>query len=237
MNINFFTKNYSNHSTELCSIAQKYDTDKCAIRRKGHSHPYSIFYNDLFANRRLEYLNIGEVGIMDGGSLLMWNEFSPNAPITGWDNDPFYLNKAVGMFGENDQINVDYMDIRNAETIEKSLSKNGPFDILIDDSTHFFKDQVNFLKIAVNHLNPRGTVVIEDVFLKNDHRNGQSHSAEDYQKAVMGGTDNSLLNGSFEECYLIHLDHENRRSYGWNNDGLLIFDKYLSPMLKDKKSG
>ena len=56
--MNSININYNNCSTILCEIGKKYDTDKSSQRNKNndihcHSHPYTIFYNSIFKNKRL----------------------------------------------------------------------------------------------------------------------------------------------------------------------------------------
>jgi hypothetical protein len=70
---------YKNNTSELCEIGKKYDTDKSSQRNDGihnkYCHPYTLFYEGLFKNKRDENLKIAEIGILDGGSLLMWKEY------------------------------------------------------------------------------------------------------------------------------------------------------------------
>jgi predicted O-methyltransferase YrrM len=220
-NMEFIKINYFNRVTDLCVIADKHDTDKSAIRQEGHSHPYSIFYYDLFKGRRKDKLKIGEIGILDGGSLCMWNDFFPSASIVGFDSNPRYLNKALKTLSDRPQIEVDYIDIGKKDVLDEVLEKHGPFDILIEDSTHLFDHQILFIKTAVDKLKPGGTMIVEDIFITMDHRTGMVHSIDEYMKRL----DDKLIQ-RFERCYLIHLDHSNRRSPGWDNDALLVFDGY-----------
>lgn len=81
--------NYKSISTELCQLGQKYDTDKSSQRNNvsdiRHCHPYTIFYDGLFRNKKCDALNIAELGILDGASLLMWKEYFTNAQIHGFE--------------------------------------------------------------------------------------------------------------------------------------------------------
>ena len=89
--------NYINNSSELCEIGKKYDTDKSSQRNNvtnyRHCHPYTLFYDGLFKNKKEEHLKIAELGILDGASLLMWNEYFKNAEIYGFDISDELINK------------------------------------------------------------------------------------------------------------------------------------------------
>jgi hypothetical protein len=80
--------NYKNNSSELCEIGKKYDTDKSSQRNNvsniRHCHPYTLFYDGLFKNKRYEKIRIAEIGILEGASILMWKEYFVNAEIYGF---------------------------------------------------------------------------------------------------------------------------------------------------------
>jgi hypothetical protein len=84
-----FFVDYKSNKSELCEIGRKYDTDKSSQRDNSsdsrHCHPYTLFYDSLFKGRREENLNIAEIGILDGASLLMWKEYFKSANIYGFE--------------------------------------------------------------------------------------------------------------------------------------------------------
>ena len=53
--------NYLNNSSELCEIGKKYDTDKSSQRNnvtnQRHCHPYTLFYESIFKNKKSEKNN------------------------------------------------------------------------------------------------------------------------------------------------------------------------------------
>jgi hypothetical protein len=67
---------YKSDVSPLCMIGRKYDTDKSSQRENvthsRHCHPYTLFYHSLFQSQRKERIEIAELGILDGASLLMW---------------------------------------------------------------------------------------------------------------------------------------------------------------------
>lgn len=219
----FTALDYRDRSTPLCEIAKLHDTDKCSIRKHGsrgemdpgHSHPYSIFYHDFLNTRALESLNVAEIGILNGASLKMWRDYLPNSTVSGFDNCPKYLNLAREIPG----VKVDAMDIRSTDSINMGLAEHGPFDLIIEDTTHLFDDQIRFINQAYKHLKPGGHLIIEDIFKVSDFRTGQSHAPEEYENNI-----DPVVFTAFKDVYLVHLDHDNCRSTGWNNDGLLVFE-------------
>ena len=62
----------------LTSISEIYKTDKL-------EHGYTAFYEKYFENIRDQKLQILEIGIADGKSLLMWSDYFKNSTIIGID--------------------------------------------------------------------------------------------------------------------------------------------------------
>lgn len=162
--------NYHTSSTELCEIGKKFDTDKSSqrttITKSMHCHPYTIFYDSIFKNYKNEKLNIAELGILEGASLLMWNEYFVNSKIYGFDYNEQFIN-AFQTNHKNENIILSKMDIANADNILTSFKNiNIMYDIIIDDTTHQFDDQIRIIEIAYLYLKPGGILIIEDI-LKN----------------------------------------------------------------------
>ena len=82
-----FNIDYKSLACELCYIGSKYDTDKSSLRKnvtnERHCHPYTLLYNALFKNQKNNNLNVAEIGILNGSSLLMWREYFNN-PSALW---------------------------------------------------------------------------------------------------------------------------------------------------------
>ena len=204
--------NYYNNSSKLCEIGKKYDTDKSSqrnnITNKRHCHPYTLFYENLLKNNKNDNLNIAELGILDGASLLMWKEYFTNSHIYGFE----YNDKLINNFKENfnnNRITLTNIDVSNKDSIINSFSKlNILYDIIIDDTTHQFEDQIRVIENTYQYLKPGGVLIIEDIF--------KSYNENDYINRLSPIIDN------FQDYYFVELDHENRNSTGWNNDKLFI---------------
>jgi len=206
---------YKSNTSILCEIGKKYDTDKSSKRKNvsdiRHCHPYTLFYDTIFKNKKDENLIIGELGILEGSSLLMWNEYFKNSQIYGFDNNYNFLNNFKNNYN-TDRIILEYIDVKCEENIKKKFKLlNIQFDVIIEDSTHLFEDQIKVIKSVYEYLKPGGLLIIEDIFKK--------YSENDYIISLK-----DILH-HFQDYYFISLDHENRNSTGWDNDKLFILIK------------
>ena len=207
--------NYNNNSSELCEIGKKYDTDKSSQRNNvtdsRHCHPYTLFYESLFKNKKDKNLKIAELGILDGGSLLMWKEYFTNSEIYGFEfNDTLITNFKKNF--NNDRITLANIDVTNKDSIKKAFNNlNILYDIIIEDTTHQFNDQIRVIVNTYQYLKPGGILIIEDIF--------KSYNENDYIKCLKPFLQN------FQDYYFIELDHVNKKSTGWNNDKLFVLIK------------
>jgi predicted O-methyltransferase YrrM len=213
------TINYHSESSELCEIGKKYDTDKSSQRNHithyRHCHPYTLFYDSLFKHRRNEPLQIAELGILYGGSLLMWKDYFLNATIYGFE----YNDKLIDKFKkncDNDRITLAKIDVKHADSIIDAFrTLNVMYDIIIEDTTHKFEDQLRVIEHVHPYLKPGGILIIEDIF--------KSVDVNDYRIALQH------LLYHFQTYYFVELDHVNKYSAQWNNDKLFVLVKGEEP--------
>jgi hypothetical protein len=203
----------TNSRTELCNLGVKYPTDKSPynIDATLHKHAYTSIYNLLFSNLRYKDIKLGELGILDNNSMISWRQFFPRAKLYGFEWFDNRLQKAI-----NDNIDCTYikMNVKNDESITEGLTKAGSnFDILIEDSTHEFVDQIKFINEAYKHLNPGGILIIEDIFI--------NANEADYF--------NAIKNDYFSAATFIFANHNLKDSSGWNNDKLLVLHRNDKP--------
>ena len=104
-----------------------------------------------------EPLNLLEIGIQNGGSLFTWQQYFPQAKITGIDIDP-----ACRQF-EEDNIRVFIGDQADAKFLESVNKATGPYDIIIDDGGHTMNQQTTSFKTLFPLLKDGGVYVIEDL--------------------------------------------------------------------------
>lgn len=207
--------NYLDNSSELCKIGQKYDTDKSSQRNNvtniRHCHPYTLFYDGLFRNRKEEHLKIAELGILDGASLLMWHEYFKNAEIYGFEYNHDFIKNFKQKFN-NEQITLANIDVTNKESIVNEFKNlNVLYDIIIEDTTHQFEDQIRVIENTYLYLKPGGMLIIEDIF--------KSYNETDYIDRL------TPILQHFQDYYFVELDHNNKNSTGWDNDKLFVLIK------------
>jgi predicted O-methyltransferase YrrM len=207
--------NYLTNSSELCEIGKKYDTDKSSQRNNvtcsRHCHPYTLFYDSIFRNKKNENLKIAELGILDGASLLMWKEYFTNFEIYGFEYNIDLINNFKQNFN-NDRITLTTIDVTSKDSIVKEFSElNIMYDIIIDDTTHQFEDQIRVIENTYKYVKPGGILIIEDIF--------KSYNENDYINRL------TPILEQFQDYYFIELDHVNKNSTGWDNDKLFILIK------------
>lgn len=119
-------------------------------------HTYGKSYEKIFNNfDRYSKLNILEIGIQKGGSLLAWNEHFPNANIYGVD-----IVDAIIPEYRKEHIHYIIADVKSEKTTE--ALKDIKFDIIIDDGSHILYDAMFVVSNYLNKLNPGGYLIVED---------------------------------------------------------------------------
>jgi len=157
---------------ELIKILEKYNIDgfhKKGGTDKNSSHSYVEIYEKLFSQYKNKRINLLEIGIQYGGSILLWQDYFKHSNLYFIDN--------VDIMDDNVKKHIDYKRCKiykmDAYTnISKNiLKKDNPdnFDIIIDDGPHTKESQSLFIKKYFNLLNDNGIMIIEDVDYLNLH--------------------------------------------------------------------
>ena len=135
--------NYYNISSELCEIGKKYN-----VSNNRDCHPYTLFYNGLFTNKKNNNLKIAELGRSNDNSLLMWKEYFKNADsiVNSFGNsNTFYdiiIESSIHKF--EDQIKV-------IENVYQYLNPGGI--LIIEDIFKSYNEKwyINRLKPILEH--------------------------------------------------------------------------------------
>lgn len=129
----------------------QYKTDK----ESRHSY-CSSYYDQIFFDLKDKKLTILEIGIKNGSSLVLWNEYFKNSIIYGID-----ISNLIGSRLDN------YPRIKTIiqNGYRDEITSNLPlFDIIIDDGPHTVESQKKFINNYFKKLNKNGKLIIEDIF-------------------------------------------------------------------------
>lgn len=134
---------------------------------KNTSHSYLEAYETLFSAKRESATHVLEIGVgpymPNGGSMLMWAGYFPNAKIHAADIIP--MNKVNPLLIPHPRI---YLHVHNDAYemgffVNTFLSKKDRFDIIIDDGPHTLESMILFIKMYTQVLKEDGILVVEDV--------------------------------------------------------------------------
>jgi 23S rRNA U2552 (ribose-2'-O)-methylase RlmE/FtsJ len=119
-------------------------------------HYFDVYHAELAAFRG-KPVRMLEIGVQQGGSLRMWQEYlGPQARIFGMDIDPATARHALpgGKVFIGDQADQDFL--------RRCLEETGPLDIVIDDGGHTMRQMINSFEVLYPTLNKPGVYIVED---------------------------------------------------------------------------
>jgi hypothetical protein len=179
---------------ELTRLADKYKTDKGSLL-----HHYTEVYEHFFYPIKDSARKVCEIGVLEGASLKMFEEYFGSAVIYGIDiQDAARLN--------SDRIRTFIADQSDRKQLAAFAEANGSgFDLILDDGGHSMAQQQISFACLFRNVRPGGYYVIEDV-----------HTSLLSGYGVDPGEENSTLtmiyrfvrNGKIESKYLT--DEERR---------------------------
>lgn len=151
---------------DLPALATYFGTDKWG------DHRYAQHYQRHFAALRGQPLRILEIGVggsedphSGGASLRMWKAYFPKARIVGidiYDKRPHDEHRIRTVTGSQDD-----------EVLLRELSgQEGPFDIVIDDGSHFNWHVIRSFEILFPLLAEDGIYAVEDLQTSYWHAHG-----------------------------------------------------------------
>jgi cephalosporin hydroxylase len=135
---------------ELAKYAAKTD--------KGISgHNYVEVYERFILQWRDDPIKIFEIGVDQGGSLLMWQDYFPKAKIYGVDiEEKSKYNTA--------RIKTLIGDQSKRDQLQKAIAvSGGDIDLLIDDGGHTMEQQQVSLGFLFKFVKPGGFYILEDL--------------------------------------------------------------------------
>ena len=130
---------------------------------KNTVHSYLSLYQQLLISKKETAKNVLEVGICNGGSIKLWNDFFTNANVHGLDI--MHINNVWEGIKNNEKIilhtSTDAYD--NHFFITHFLNKNVKFDFMLDDGPHSLESMKQFIHLYSQIMTNDGILIIEDV--------------------------------------------------------------------------
>lgn len=137
-------------------IAKKhYATDKFT------SHSYLDSYESVLAAKKDTALNVLEIGVSKGGSILLWRDYFEKAQIYGLDVEDMpedIVNDS------KERINIIKANAYDEKFIKENFINKGiKFDFLIDDGPHLLPSMQFFATHYSMLMAPGAIMIIEDI--------------------------------------------------------------------------
>lgn len=172
-------------------------------------HGYLKYYRRHFAplrRRRLKLLEIGIGGyetIGGGGSLRIWKDFFPRGEIYGLDlHDKRHLACPRVTILQGDQNDPAFLD--------DMARRYGPFDIIIDDGSHFNEHIITSFTALFPHVTPDGFYVVEDLY--HSYRPPFGGSTTEFNNDRQ--TANAMLKSLVDDMHYKYIPGYQTRRYG-----------------------
>lgn len=129
-----------------------YDTDKMGS-------DYLVIYEEYFKPLVDREIKLLELGVLKGGSVLMWRDYFKKGAIVGLDINPVQIEDKTGR--------IHIYEGRQEDTclLDRIAAEQAPegFDVIIDDCSHIGElTRISFWHLFENHLKPGGIYAIED---------------------------------------------------------------------------
>lgn len=134
---------------KLNEIGLSYNSDKVS-----EHHNYLDLYEKHLEKIRFNNNQILEIGVLNGDSIKVFNEYFENSMITGVDiNDRTFLNSDRIKILQGDQSDINFL-----ETFVDEF-----YDVIIDDGSHRMDHQQITFGVLFKKLKKGGVYIIEDL--------------------------------------------------------------------------
>ena len=180
---------------------KEYHTSKIFQYAEGPPpHSYAPgYYVNAFADRYAP-VNILEIGIYNGESMRIWDDWFVNGQIYGIDIDCTSLDRA-SHHNLSERVHLSCGDAYSQEVVDKF--EDNFFDFIIDDGSHIPNDQAKFIGLWLPKVKRGGKLIIEDV--------AELHNAERMRDEAYK---NSITNVNI-------FDLRDMSNHIWNDDILI----------------
>lgn len=145
-------------TSSLDEIGVRLGTDKASTY-----HDYLAAYEAILHPLRSSPIRLLEIGVLDGASLAMWEEYFPHATVVGAD-----INPAASRFARG-RIAIEILDQSNVDRLDEVAERHGPFDVIIEDGSHIWSHQIIGIVALFPRLQPGGFYITEDLHTNYGH--------------------------------------------------------------------
>jgi hypothetical protein len=115
-----------------------------------------VFYDTFLETIRHKPVRILEIGVLGGASVRTWRDYFQQGQIVGADVN-VDVKRYVGQ-----RITIEIVDQSNPDDLDR-LAKLGPVDLVVDDGSHIWEQQILTFQKLVSALNPGGYYILEDL--------------------------------------------------------------------------
>lgn len=131
---------------------------KAGADKNSTYHNYTEVYARYFAGLKEKPIKFLEIGIYQGASVKLWEEYFKNAELHFIDITFQYTQYY------SDRSHYHLCNQESPEDLQKFIAKTGGnFDVIIDDGGHTMNQQITSFKVLFPHLKSGGLYIIEDL--------------------------------------------------------------------------
>lgn len=179
----------------LDELGRKHGTDKSS-----EAHNYLVEYEQLMAPYRAKGdLGILEIGVREGPSVRVWQEYFPNAQIVGVD-----ITESCRAHAD-ERIAIEIGDQSDPKFLQELVTKYS-FDLMFDDGSHHWSHQIDSFRFLFPHLRPGGLFICEDLHTSRakwveKYGRPYTHAAAGYfgRLAAMVGAEGDVYDTTFDQ--------------------------------------
>ena len=190
----------------------QYDQPLRNKKEKVQAHGYAKFYEDYFRNIKNEKLKILEIGSFYGNASASLFFYFRNSFLYAGDIFPDlfrYESKRVKNFFVNSSEEV---SIKN-----NIIAKNIQFNIIIEDASHSFKDQIISLFLLFKSLEPKGLFIIEELDFPDTRKDMNLKDEHPTLREILNKIKKSL------DFYSEYVSPEDKKYFMENFDSIEVF--------------
>ena len=190
----------------------QYDQPFKNKKEKVQAHGYAKFYEDYFKNIKNEKLKILEIGSFYGNASASLFFYFRNSFLYAGDIFPDlfrYKSKRVKNFFVNSSEEVSIKD--------NIIAKNIQFNIIIEDASHSFKDQIISLFLLFKSLEPKGLFIIEELDFPDTRKDMNLKDEHPTLREILNKVKKSL------DFYSEYVSSEDKKYFIENFDSIEVF--------------